>query len=72
MNNLIVGARFVIPHCFLQVPGMKNQNTGVNILYGELSVRICDPIQNSAPRIPLVFDFYLPDTCMWFLSDEIN
>jgi len=47
----------------IQVPGMKNQNTGVNILYGELSVRICDPIQNSAPRIPLVFDFYLPDTC---------
>ena len=48
---------------YLQVLGMKNQNTGVNILYGELSVRICDPIQNSAPRIPLVFDFYLPDTC---------
>ena len=42
---------------------MKNQNTGVNILYSELSVRIYDPIQNSAPRIPLVFDFYLPDTC---------
>ena len=48
----------------VQVPGMKNQNTGVNILHGELSVRICDPIQNSAPRIPLVFDFYLPDTCI--------
>jgi len=24
----------------IQVPGMKNQNTGVNILYGELSARI--------------------------------
>jgi len=41
---------------------MKNQNTGANILYGELSVRICDPMQNSAPKIPPVFDFYLPDT----------
>ena len=52
MVKVECGARLI------QVPGMKNQNTGVNILYGELSVRICDPIQNSAPRIPLVFDFY--------------
>jgi len=30
----------VTPPPQVQVLGMKNQNTGVNILYGELSVRI--------------------------------